>query len=396
MHDDLLYLAQSDHRGQRRPFGIWTRDRRSHLFLLGKTGTGKSTLLRTMIEQDLQAGRGLALLDPHGDLVEEVVAAVPASRRSDVLYLDTPNQRERPWHFNPFAGVAEDDRSLAAAGLVEVFEKLWPHDWGPRLEHLLRNVVFTLLAVPGATMGHIPRLLTDRGFRRTLLGHVSNPAVLHFWDSEYERYSLRFRAVVIAPLQNKVGAMLTDPTVRSILTARESSFDLRATMDEGRVLLVNLSKGSIGEGPADLLGSLLVAHLGLAGLSRADTPERRRRDFFVYLDEFQSFATMALANLLAELRKYRLGFVLANQYLSQLDPGIRDAVLGNVGSLLSFRVGAQDAALISRELAPTFREEDLVRLPNFHVYLKLMVDGQPTKPFSAVTFAPEERPGRLI
>lgn len=382
----IQYIAQANHRANLRPFGIKRRDRRSHMYVIGKTGTGKSTLLRVMIEQDLRGGEGLALLDPHGDLVEEVRARVPESRLADLIYLDTP-AASPSWHFNPFDGFAEKDHALAAAGLVEVFKKLWPKDWGPRLEHLLRNVVFTLLATPGASMGHIPHLLTNRTFRIQCLRHVSDRTVRDFWFNEYDKYSPGFRAVVIAPLQNKVGAMLTDPRLREILTAEESSFDLRQVMDRGQILLVNLSKGQIGEGPAALLGSLLVSHLGLAGLARADTEEDKRRDFFLYLDEFQTFATLSLANMLSELRKYRVNLVLSHQYLSQLEPEIRDAVLGNAGTLMTFRVGATDAGFLARELAPTFEPEDLLRLPNFNINLKLMIDGQPSKPFSATTFA---------
>lgn len=354
------------------------------MLIIGKTGTGKSTLLRTLISQDLWNGEGLALIDPHGDLAESVVALIPQKRQHDLIYLDTPDV-SKPWFFNPLAGIQEERKALAAAGMVEVFKKLWPDDWGPRLEHLLRNVIFTLLDREGATLGDIPRLLTDREWRREMVTHVTNEEVRTFWRDEYERYSMAFRAVVIAPLQNKLGAFLTDPLLSRILRGKESSFNLRAVMDQGRILVVNLAKGKIGEGPAALLGSLLVSSLSLAAFSRSDVSEEERRDFFLYLDEFHTFTTLSLATMLSELRKYRVGLVLAHQYFSQLETEIRDAVLGNAGTLIAFRVGALDAPLLAREFSPVFELDDLLSLPNFNIYLKLMIDGEVSKPFSAVT-----------
>jgi type IV secretory pathway TraG/TraD family ATPase VirD4 len=385
----ITFFACTNYRGTRQCFGIKRPDRRSHMLIIGKTGTGKSTLLRTLVAQDLRHGEGLALFDPHGDLVESVLPLIPQERQADLVYLDTPNL-SRPWFFNPFAGVAQDRKSLAAGGMVEVFRKLWPDDWGPRLEHLLRNVVFTLLDVDGATLGDIPRLLTDREWRREAVQHVGNEEVRTFWKDEYERYSPPFRAVVTAPLQNKVGAFLTDPLLARILRGRESSFDLREIMDTGKILLVNLAKGKIGEGPASLLGSLLVSHLSLAAFGRSEMQQEERRDFFIYLDEFHTFATLSLATMLSELRKYHVGLILAHQYFSQLETEIRDAVLGNAGTLISFRVGSLDAPLLAREFSPVFESDDLLSLPNFHIYLKLMIDGQVSKPFSAMTIAERE------
>lgn len=386
MHSDdrITYFARTNHRHTRTLFGIRKRDRLSHLYTIGRTGTGKSTLLKTLILQDLEAGEGLALFDPHGDLVEEVVKLVPAARQQDVLYLNVPDIGCR-FSFNPFAGIPAGKRALAAAGMVEVFKKLWPDDWGPRLEHLLRNVVFTLLETPGASLADIPRLLADREYRRRVVAGVTNEEVRAFWRDEYERYTPGMRGVVVAPLQNKVGAFLTDPRLREILAAQKSSFDLRRVMDEGQILLVNLARGRIGEGPAALLGSLLVSCLSLAAFGRAERPQEGRRDFYVYLDEFHTFATLTLATMLSELRKYRVGLVLAHQYLSQLEMEVRDAVFGNAGTFIVFRVGALDAPTVARELAPTFEPEDLISLPNYHVYLRLMIRGEPSKAFSART-----------
>jgi hypothetical protein len=392
-HEAVTYLGRTTFRNAGVLFGIRKRDRLAHSYVVGKTGTGKSTLLNTLAAQDVAAGNGFALFDPHGDLAEKVAALAAVRRARDVIYLNVP-AADLPWTFNPFAHIPADKRALAAAGMVEVFKKLWPDDWGPRLEHLLRNVVFTLLESPGASFADIPRLLTNKDYRDQLLASVTNDVVLDFWQTEYARYSPAFRAVVVAPLQNKLGALLTDPILRRILTEERAQLDLRRLMDEGRILIVNLDKGRIGEGPASLLGSLLVSHLSLAGLSRSNQLEEERRDFLIYLDEFQLFGTQSLANMLSELRKYRVGMVLAHQHLSQLDPVVRDAVFGNVGTMMAFRLGAEDAVFLARELAPTFTFTDLTGLPRFNLYLRLLIDGETTKPFSAVTLSSlDEVPG---
>jgi hypothetical protein len=380
----ITHFARTNHRNRGIPFGIRRADRRTHMYIIGKTGTGKSTLLKTLMREDLKNGEGFALLDPHGDLAEEVVSLVPPERTGDLINLDVPEE-SLSWHFNPFAGVPEERRALAAAGTVEVFKKLWSDDWGPRLEHLLRNVVFTLLETDGATLGDVPRLLSDKDYRGSVVRGVSNEVVRGFWEKEYAGYSPAFRAVVTAPLLNKVAAFLTDPRLNAILTAKESSFDLRRVMDEGKVLIVNLAKGKLGEGPASLLGSLLVSHLSLAALQRADRPLEERRDFYLYLDEFHAFATLSLATMLSELRKYRLNLILAHQYLGQLETEVRDAVFGNAGTFISFRVGALDAPTVARELAPKFEAEDLLSLPNFSIYLRLMIEGEVSRGFSGET-----------
>lgn len=380
----ITYFARTNHRNAGMPFGIRKADRRNHMYIIGKTGTGKSTLLKTLVLQDIAAGEGLALFDPHGDLSEEVVSLVPSSRRGDLIYLNVPD-RSFAWHFNPFAGIPKEKHALAAAGMVEVFKKLWPDEWGPRLEHLLRNVVFTLLEAGDTTFADIPRLLSDREYREATVKKVSNAMVREFWEKEFAGYSPPFRAVVTAPLLNKVGAFLTDPLLHSILIGERSSFDLRRIMDEGKILVVNLAKGKLGEGPAALLGSLLVSHLSLAAMERADRPQEERRDFYLYLDEFHTFATLTLATMLSELRKYGLNLILAHQYLSQLEAEVRDAVFGNAGTFITFRVGALDAPTVARELSPTFEADDLLSLPNFSVYLRLMIEGEPSKPFSAWT-----------
>jgi type IV secretory pathway TraG/TraD family ATPase VirD4 len=373
------FFARTNFRGRRRLFGVKREDRRSHMYVIGKTGTGKSTLLETLLRQDIARGDGCAIVDPHGELVERLYAWIPERRRTDVILFDPAAADSLG--FNPLAAVPAPKRSLAVAGLVEVFKKTWLDSWGPRVEHLLRNALFALLEQPEATLADIGRLLHDPGYRERALERVTNRAVRAFWRQEYEDYSKSLRSLIVAPLENKLGAFLTDPTMREVLSVRQG-LDIRGIMDKRQVLLVNLSKGKLGEGPAMLLGSLLVSQIALQGLARAESPESSRRDFFLYLDEFQTFATKNLTAMLSELRKYRVSLILANQYLGQLDPEIRHAILGNVGTLVSFRVGPTDARILSREFAPEFSTADLTSLPNHEIYVRLMVDGSIARPFS--------------
>ena len=382
-------LGRIDFRDDRRMFGIKPADRRAHLYVIGKTGTGKSTLLENLARQDIQCGRGLTLLDPHGDLVERLVDVVPKQRKSDLIYFNVPDIGH-PLGFNPLENDPAERRPLAASGLLEVFKKIWIDSWGPRLEHILRNALLALLDQPEATLADVLRLLDDKTFRRSAMGHVANAAVRDFWLREYESYPARFRIEAIAPIQNKVGAFLTNPILRNIVTQPKSAFDLRRVMDESKILLVNLAKGKIGEDVAALLGAMLVSRMGLAALSRTDTPEENRRDFYIYLDEFQSFTTLSLANMLSELRKYRVGMILAHQYLSQLDLQVRDAILGNVGTMIAFRLGLTDAEILEKEFQPELSAIDLISLPNYHVYLKLMINGVASRAFSAKTLKADE------
>jgi len=339
-----------------------------------------------MALQDLARGDGFALIDPHGDLVERIADRVPPNRLLDVLYLNAADPTQ-PYGYNPLRHVRQDRIALAASGLMEVFEKMWPEAWGVRMEHILRNILMALLEQPSATLHDILRIVSDRNYRRHIAGSLRNEAVKTFLLTEFEKFSFSYRADGIAPIQNKVGAFLSDPLLDRILTAPKRDLHIRQIMDEGCVLLVNLAKGRIGEDSSSLLGGMLVTTIGLAGYSRAEIVPARRRDFFVYVDEFQSFTTLALANMLSEMRKYRMGFTIAHQYLNQLSPDIRHSVLGNAGTLISFRIGAEDAPYLAREFQGTFDETDLVQLPNHHIYLKLMIDGMPSLPFSAVTLA---------
>jgi hypothetical protein len=385
--DTVTYFARVLFRHHRWRFGIKRRDRLSHVYIIGKTGTGKSTLLETLMSKDIARGEGFTLLDPHGDLVERVRQAIPPHRRQDLVYFDVTDPRQ-PYGYNPLKRVAPEKRSLAASGMLEVFHKTWgERAWGQRMEHILRNTLLLLLEQPEATLADILRLYRDAAFRKACAERCRNRQVREFWLCEFPKYG-RFAAEAVAPIQSKVSAFLSDPTLCRVLTRPEQPLQIRKIIDEGKILLVNLSKGRLGEDSASLLGGLLVTTIGLAAFSRAEIPEAERRAHWFYVDEFQSFTTLSLANMLSELRKYRVGMTLAHQYLHQLDPDIRHAVLGNAGTLISFRLGAEDAAIIAREFEPKFAGVDVLNLPNYHIYLKLLVDGEPSKSFSAVTLAP--------
>lgn len=385
----VSYFARTNHRDPLQTFGVKQRDRLSHMYVIGKTGAGKTTLLETLITQDITAGRGCALIDPHGDFVERIAANIPADRQSDVIYLDVPNPSQ-PHGYNPFTHVRAELRPLVASGILDVFKKMWDDAWGARMEHILRNGILALLDQPSAAMPDILLMLTSKEFRYQAIRNIENEQVKTFWRKEFLKYSFRYQADGIAPIQNKVGAFLADPTLRHILTREDGQLRMRSIMDEGKILLVNLSKGKLGADSSSLLGGLLVTSLGLAAFSRANIGEEERRPFYVYVDEFQNFTTLMLANMLSELRKFGVGTVLAHQYLHQLDPDIRHAVLGNAGTLISFRLGAEDASLIAREFEPVFDRIDLLNLPNHDICLKLMIDGSPSRPFSGTTIPPAQ------
>ncbi|HEV7486303.1 MAG TPA: type IV secretion system DNA-binding domain-containing protein [Thermoanaerobaculia bacterium] len=383
-NEPLTYVGRINWRDHRRPFGLKAEDRKAHVYIIGKTGTGKSSLLEAMIRQDALSGAGLALFDPHGDLAERIVAWLPESRRADLIYLDVPNPNQ-PFGFNPLADVPVLRRSVAANGIVEAMKKLFADSWGIRLEYILRNSLLLLLDQPEATIADVLRLFHEPDFRKEAASRATNEQVRRFWTTEFDAYPGRFRAEAISPIENKLGSFLVDPFVSRILTTPASTFDPRQVMDEGKLLIVNLAKGKIGESPAMLFGGLLVTALALAGLARADTPHKKRRDFYMYLDEFQSFTTLSLANMLAELRKYKVGLVLGNQFLEQLAPEVRSAILGNIGTLIVFRVGASDAAKLAKELRSDLAVEDLTLLPNRSFWIRLIVRGEAWPPFTGET-----------
>lgn len=381
---DISFFARTNARQDLQLFGIKQPDRQSHMYVIGKTGTGKTTLLETLIYQDIAEGRGLALIDPHGDLVERIAASIPNHRLNDLVYLNVPDA-DLSYGYNPLARVSANRRPLVASGLLDVLKKMWSDAWGVRMEHILRNTILALLDQPSATLPDILLMLTDKNFRSQAIRNIENEQVLKFWTNEFPNYSGRYQADGIGPIQNKVGAFLADPRLHKILTRRDGGLRLRSIMDDKKILLVNLSKGKIGEDSSSLMGGLLVTSLGLAAFSRADGPEKQRQPFYIYIDEFQNFTTMALANMLSELRKFGVSMILAHQYLYQLDPDIRYAVLGNAGTIISFRLGAQDAPFIANEFEPVFEGVDLLCLSNYSIYLKLMINGAPSKPFSATT-----------
>ncbi len=312
------------------------------MYIIGKTGVGKSTLIKNLVIQDLRRGNGFALLDPHGDLVEDILDFIPQGREEDVIYFN-PDDRDHPIGFNLFEGVNNEGRHMIASGLISVFKKLCADSWGPRMEHILRNSILSLTEYPGTTLLDLPRIFVDANFRKTVLLYVTDTQVKEFWVKEFDKYPANFRAEAIAPIQNKAGAFLANPLIRNIVGQKKSSFNMRDIMDSGKVLLVNLSKGKIGEDTSTLLGSLLATKIEQAALSRADTPEDKRCDFYLYIDEFHIFTTGSLADMLPALRKYRVSLIISHQYLEQIDESVVAAIFGNAGTVTTFRVGARDA-----------------------------------------------------
>jgi hypothetical protein len=382
--DPVSFFAVTNFRNERQPVGIKQSDRLSHTYIIGKTGTGKSTLMEVLLMQDLLASRGFALIDPHGDLAERIWAQTPEHLRDRITYLNAPDARQ-PYGYNPLRRVHPDRIPLAASGILETLRKLWPNAWGVRMEHVLRNSLYALLEQDEASLPDILRLYADKKYRKAIARRLSNPVVQQFWKTEFENYPARLRAEAVVPIQNKLGAMLADPTLFRILVKPVMDIRLRPLMDQGRGLIVNLAKGRLGEDAALVLGGLLVNSIALAAFSRANTPADERRVFLAYIDEFQSFTTLALVNMMSELRKYAVGLTLAHQHLEQLEFQLRSAVLGNAGSLICFRAGAPDAPTLERELGHVFSQADLINLPNRSAYIRMMIDGSPSKPFSVTT-----------
>jgi len=381
---DVSYFACTNHRHAGVLFGIKQHDRLMHMYVIGQTGTGKSTLLETLALQDFEAGRGFALIDPHGDLVERIANRLRAANAGKLVYLDATDPK-MPFGYNPLRRVRSDKIPLAVSGLLESLKKLWPEAWGVRMEHVLRNSLYALLDRDGSRLPDILLLFSDDGFRKEIVKDIRNHVVRTFWEDEFENYPDRLRAEACAPIQNKLGALLSDPTLYRILVEPDIDLHLRRLMDDGAVLLVNVAKGKLGAESSLVLGSLIVSTLGLAAFSRAEIPGAARPSYIIYLDEFHNFTTLMLANMMSELRKYGVGLVLAHQFQHQLEPEIRHSVLGNAGSVIAFRVGPEDAPLLAKLFEPKFQALDLVNLPNHSIYLRLMIDGVPSVPFSADT-----------
>ncbi len=375
-------FAVTTYHNKEKVFGIKTDDRRRHVYIIGKTGMGKTTLIENMVYSDIIAGHGVCYIDPHGDTAEKMLEWIPSWRVNDVVYFN-PSDLEFPISFNVLEKVDPKYRHLVASGLVGVFKKLWAESWGPRLEYILRNAILALLEYPDSTLLGINRLLVDKSYRKKVVEKIMDPVVRSFWVDEFPKWNERVLQEVVSPIQNKVGQFLSTALIRNIVGQVKSAVDLRKVMDEGKILILNLAKGRIGEDASALMGAMMVTKIQLAAMSRVDISEDERKDFYLYVDEFQNFATEAFANILSEARKYHLNLIIAHQYIEQLGEVVQPAVFGNVGTLIVFRIGAADAEFLETEFAPNLTPEDLVNLPKYHVYLKLMIDGVTSEPFSA-------------
>jgi energy-coupling factor transporter ATP-binding protein EcfA2 len=380
-------IGQRDHWGGRTSFSLQHADRHQHVYIVGKSGTGKSTLVRNMVIQDIEAGQGVGIIDPHGDLALDLLDHIPPSRTRDVIYFN-PADRNHPVGFNLLRTVPPDRRHLVASGLVGAFKNVWGDSWGPRLEYILYGCIAALASVENATLLGAQRMLTDERYRRWVLRQVDDPMVRSFWEVEIAGYDKRLLSEAVAPLQNKIGQLVMSPILRNILGQVRSRIDLRFVMDNRRIFIANLSKGHLGEDKANLLGSMLVTAFQLAAMGRADVPEHDRTDWFLYVDEFQSFATDAFASILSEARKYRLSLTLSHQYTSQLEQPIRDAVFGNVGTMVSFRVSESDARILDREFGGHEGLAAFTDLANYEARVRPLVGGLHPNPFLLYTHPP--------
>ncbi len=390
----VTYFAETDSRNKRVPFGIKAKDRSRHMYVIGKTGMGKSTLLENMAIQDINGGEGMAFIDPHGKTAELLLDYVPENRINDVLYF-APFDLEHPISFNVMEDVGVDKRHLVANGLMSAFKKIWVDAWSARMEYILNNVLLSLLEYPDSTLIGVNRMLIDKEYRKKVVENITDPSVKSFWNDEFAKYGERYMQEAGAAIQNKIGQFISNPLVRNIIGQPKSTFDIRKIMDEKKILIINLSKGRVGEANANLLGSMLITKIYLAAMSRADLSPKmlgKSPNFFVYVDEFQSFANESFADILSEARKYKLNLTIAHQYIEQMSDEVRAAVFGNVGTMIAFRVGSFDAEVLEKEFAPQFTMEDLVNLGFVQIYLKLMIDGISSQPFSATTLPPIPKP----
>lgn len=390
---EINFFAKTNFRNQERAFGIKKDDRRRHMYIIGKTGMGKSNLLENMAIQDIRNGEGVCVVDPHGEFADKMIKAVPTHRINDVIYFN-PADSEFPIAFNILEAVDEDKKNLVASGMMGVFKKIWPDVWSPRMEYILNNTILALLDYPGSTMLGVNRMMSDGDFRKRVYPKIKDPVVKSFWINEFDKWEDKFRKEAVAAIQNKVGQFLSSWVIRHIVGQPKSTIDMQDIMDKQKILIVNLSKGRIGEDAMRLLGGMIITKLQLAAMARVNVPEEERKDFYLFVDEFQNFATESFANILSEARKYRLDLILAHQYINQLSNDqntvVRDAIFGNVGTIISFRVGADDAEFLEKEFEPVFMMNDLVNLEKYHVYLKLMIDGIAGDAFSATTLSPAD------
>ncbi len=392
--EHITYIAETDYRNQRTRFGIKSRDRTRHMYVIGKSGVGKSTLLENMAIQDIVRGEGLAVLDPHGSFAEKMLDYIPEHRIKDVIYF-APFDTENPISFNVLEDVGADKRHFVASGLMSTFKKIWVDAWSARMEYILNNILLALLESPDATLLGVNRMLSDKAFRDKTVAGVTDPGVKAFWTDEFAKYGDRYMQEAGAAIQNKIGQFTASPLIRNLIGQPKSSFDIRAAMDNQKILIVNLSKGRIGEQNTSLLGSMIITKIYLAAMSRADASPTRLAElpnFYFYVDEFQSFANESFANILSEARKYKLALVIAHQYVAQMEESVRDAVFGNVGTSISFRVGPLDGELLEKVFSPQFTANDLVNLGMAQIYLSLLINDMGSAPFSARTLPPVPRP----
>src|SRR3989344_1949857 len=385
---EITYLGLTTYRDKNTLFGIKRKDRRQHVYLLGKSGTGKSVLMFNMVIQNIRNGEGVCVVDPHGELVESVLSAIPPHRMKDVIYF---NPADTDYHigFNVLELIDEKYKHLVASGLMGIFTKIWANAWSARMEYILNNTILALLDTPGTTLLGIQRMLVDKDYRQKIISNLKDPVIKAFWIHEYEAWQEKFRNEAIAAIQNMVGQFLSTSIIRNVVGQSKSTINIFDIMNEGKIFLVNVSKGRIGEDNSSLLGGMIITKIQLAAMERVRIPESERKDFYLYVDEFQNFVTDAFASILSEARKYRLNLTVAHQYTAQLisekSTAVRDAVFGNVGTMIVFRTGADDAEFLENEFEPEFTPQDIVNLPNFKIYLKLMIDGVTSRPFSAKT-----------
>ncbi|HTE48903.1 MAG TPA: CxxC-x17-CxxC domain-containing protein, partial [Candidatus Paceibacterota bacterium] len=388
INKEMTYLGIATYRDKNQLFGIKRKDRRQHVYMLGKSGTGKSVLMFNMIIQNIRNGDGVCMVDPHGENVEAVLSAIPPERVKDVIYFN-PADADHHIGFNVLELIDPQYKHLVASGLMGIFTKIWANAWSARMEYILNNAILALLDTPGTTLLGIPRMLVDKDYRQKIISNLKDPVIKAFWVHEYEAWQDKFRNEAIAPIQNKVGQFLSTSIIRNVVGQSKSTINVFDMMNEGKIFLVNVSKGRIGEDNSSLLGGMIITKIQLAAMERVRIPEESRRDFYLYVDEFQNFVTDAFAGILSEARKYRLNLTVAHQYTAQLvtdkSSAVRDAVFGNVGTMIVFRVGSDDAEFLESEFDPEFTPQDIVNLPNYKVYLKLMIDGVTSRPFSAKT-----------
>ncbi len=390
----VTYFAKTDARNKLVPFGIKAKDRTRHVYVIGKTGMGKSTLLENMAVQDIKNGEGFCFVDPHGKTAELLLEYIPKERIEDVLYF-APFDLDYPVSFNVMEDVGYDKRHLVVSGLMSAFKKIWVDAWSARMEYILNNTLLALLEYPDATMLGVNKMYTDKTYRKKVVENIKDPLVKSFWVDEFATYTDRYTQEATPAIQNKIGQFTGNPLIRNIVGQAKSTFDLRKIVDNRKILIVNLSKGKVGEQNANLLGSMLITKIYLAAMSRADVSPgalARLPNFYFYVDEFQSFANESFADILSEARKYKLNLTMAHQYIEQMSEEVRDAVFGNVGTMITFRVGAFDAEVLEKEFAPQFTAQDLVNLGFAQIYLKLMIDGIGSQPFSAETLPPIPQP----